>query len=79
MIDFKFVINKKYLFLHTFRHKLKVSSKWVHIHNKIWEIDKDVYSFLIGRPESMISDYSLKQLSAKADKIIENILRAKEF
>src|SRR3990167_11058506 len=79
MINFKFEINKKYLFLHAFRHKLKVSPKWVQLHNKIWTIDKDVYNFLIGRPEIMISNRSLKQLSAKSDKIISNILRANEF
>ncbi len=79
MIDFEFIINKKYLFLHTFRHKLKVSPKWVRLHNKIWEIDKDVYNFLIGRPELMISNRSLKQLSTKADKITSDILRTKEF
>ncbi len=79
MIDFKFTINQRYLFLHTFRHKLKVSPKWVRLHNKIWEIDKDAYDFLIGRPEVMISNYSLKQLSIKADKIVTDILHTKEF
>ncbi|MEK7634704.1 MAG: hypothetical protein AAB396_02380 [Patescibacteria group bacterium] len=79
MIDFKFIINKKYLFLHAFRHKLKISPEWVHLHNKVWKIDKDVYNFLIGHPEAIISNRSLKQLSTKADKIIVNILHTKEF
>jgi len=79
MIDFEFIINKEYLFLHAFRHKNKGLLGWIRLHNKIWESDKDIYDFLAGRPEAMVSNRSLKQLSTKADKVIANILRTKEF
>ncbi len=79
MIDFEFIIDKEYLFLHAFRYRSKGLPDWVRLHNKIWETDKDVYDFLAGRPEVMVSNLSLKQLSSKADKVIADILRTNGF